>query len=283
MKALFAGSRRIPWHVLLLFVLPSLVASENEGGSFPLVAPSRKKGRRKGIRNNNRVLEDLIPPDLFLPASHNSGSEGKGKAGKGGSLAEKAAEVKCIKKGGKGKAGSPKKEAEVKATTSTAGKAGMGRKLQTKMPAPVKTKMPASPAAEVVTLAAPSPADLWYCPDDAAGDAVPSPPTLSPQPVSAESVRCTVIGDGNGSTYYPWIRHKVDFVFLLNGDKAETLQLIQDFLQRLVAPILAGCSDRRRLQEAVIQNVIFKVEEDTVSGTYDFLVTEREPNRACSF
>lgn len=87
----------------------------------------------------------------------------------------------------------------------------------------------------------------------------------SPAGVSFED-KCDAVRFGAGATDGPALEFRVDFVFIFSDDPAATMQRIEDFLQTTAAPKLTGCDyRRRRLIEGEITNVIFTVEEDTLT------------------
>jgi len=79
--------------------------------------------------------------------------------------------------------------------------------------------------------------------------------------------RCEQIRSGTASTDGPYAQFTIDFILILS-DTNGTLARLEDFLNEVAAPILAGCifnRDRNRFLQSgagVITNVKFEVEED---------------------
>jgi hypothetical protein len=99
-------------------------------------------------------------------------------------------------------------------------------------------------------------------------------PALSPEPTIAPTfgpagtesqTNCDDIAAGKGPVDGEVNDFNVDFILVLDesADTAATLQGIQDYLQKIVAPFMAGCTSlRRRLEDSGITNVRFEAEED---------------------
>lgn len=99
--------------------------------------------------------------------------------------------------------------------------------------------------------------DYPYCKDD--GDSAnESSPTSSPR-----DNYCARIADGLGPTNYPDVSFAVNFYMILVGDTNTILDRIQQYLQKHVAPALAGCGSRRRraTESTAIKNVVFAAKE----------------------
>jgi hypothetical protein len=79
---------------------------------------------------------------------------------------------------------------------------------------------------------------------------------------------CPSIATGTASTTasdYSMMTYQIDLALEIDGDVAETLARLEDFLQEYIATDLAGCNDAKD-RGVEIQNVVFDVVEDTDSG-----------------
>ena len=79
---------------------------------------------------------------------------------------------------------------------------------------------------------------------------------------------CYDIANGDGPTDGSVAQFRVDFALEIDGDVVETLERIEDYLQRELATDLAGCGGEDDDENNVIDNVIFDVVEDTDSGRF---------------
>jgi hypothetical protein len=90
---------------------------------------------------------------------------------------------------------------------------------------------------------------------------------------------CGDIAAGTASTDFAVAKYTVDFSMILSGRTQDVMSTFREYLQQHVAPTLAGCTGRRRLQESTtsIQNAVFDVKLDELSGEFGrlFLLTNR--------
>jgi hypothetical protein len=75
----------------------------------------------------------------------------------------------------------------------------------------------------------------------------------------------------NTSLYDYQLIYQIDLALEIDGNTAETLQRLEDFLQSIIATDLTGCNGDDGTTNATavhLQYVLFDVAEDTVSGMY---------------
>ena len=101
-------------------------------------------------------------------------------------------------------------------------------------------------------------------PTDSQDDADVDEPTDGSNGLS----RCDAIGEGIAGTDYPMAQYKVDFTLKITRSKEGVIERFENFLQRDVAPELAGCPSLGSAQgeSSSIQNVVFDVQDDTFEG-----------------
>lgn len=271
--------RQRPWLCLLTAtLLPALVVQAASTSTSKRAIKGKNQTQRRRLQP---PLPDNVPSNIFADG---------GKAGKAG----KADSYKSCKE-------------RPTPTISPAPTKSPKTKYPTISPAPSitysPTKSPKKTKAPTVPTVSPAPTVTFsptkypkYCSEAPTTDApshsaapsiTPRPTTQSPSHSASPSrapadtltpttwPNCRGIAEGTARTDSDAVNFSVGFLVVIDGDKEDTLERLERFLQENVATAMAGCSSlERRLQEtADIVNVMFNVEEDAgQSGTFWMLV-----------